>query len=178
MPRDRRFLRPLLATFLAVALVFAISACGYSRTPKDVAEGQTVKSASSNTRGLLRHQTLTTTKMRPSSSDSSTPLPAQDYHGVFSRSKMRQGRPQAASIPADQPTPNTRSSEPFRPRHLRPAAGGKVEGEHRSRCRDSPSTGPIQGSSALFMLPPRLKQPTADPFDSRARRAAKVLLDL
>jgi hypothetical protein len=43
MPGDRRLLRSLLAAFLAVAVALVISACGYSSTSKDVAEGQTVK---------------------------------------------------------------------------------------------------------------------------------------
>ncbi len=182
MPRDRRFLRPLLATFLAVALVFAISACGYSSTSKDVAEGQTVKL------GQLEYTVVFSRYLNPNDNEDAAflvgqppPPPGSNYYGVFFQ--VQNGDKVAHRLPRSLRISDA-EHQVFRAIPTKSIfalpLGGKVEGEEAEPLPDSPAQqGPIQGSLVLFMLPPSASNNRPLTLSIPGPEGpAKVLLDL
>ena len=165
MPRHRRFLRPLLAAFLAFALVLAISACGYSSTSKDVAEGQTVKL------GQLQYTVVFSPLPKPErqrrcglprrTASAATAAPTTTASSSRSKTKTRWPTGCRESLRISDAEHQVFDAIPTKSLYALPL-GGKVEAEEQVPLLDSPAQqGPIEGSLVLFRLP--LPQPAVDP---------------
>ncbi len=182
MPGDRRFLRSLLAAFLAVAVVLAISACGYSSTSKDVAEGQTVKL------GHLEYTVVFSRYLNPNDNEDAAYLvgqppapPGSNYYGVFFQ--VQNGDKAAHKLPSSLRISDAEHQVfraiPSKSLFALPL-GGKVEAEEQEPLLDSPAQqGPIQGSLVLFKLPPSASNNRPLTLSIPGPEGpAKVLLDL
>ncbi len=153
MAAARRITLPLLA---ALALAFALAACGSESHSKDVVEGQPV------TLGELKYNVIFSRFLNPSDNEDSAYLIGQDpappgsaYFGVFLEVQNESEEPQTLAdsftiTDADHETFEALESEslyalPF---------GGEVESQEQIPILDStPQKGPIEGSLVLFELP-------------------------
>jgi hypothetical protein len=153
MAATRRITLPLLA---ALALAFALTACGSESHSKDVVEGQPVEL------GELKYNIIFSRFLNPSDNEDSAYLVGQDpappgsaYFGVFLEVQNESEEPQTLAdsftiTDADHETFEALESEslyalPF---------GGEVESQEQIPILDStPQKGPIEGSLVLFELP-------------------------
>jgi hypothetical protein len=153
MAATRRITLSLLA---ALALAFALAACGAESHSKDVVEGQPVEL------GELKYNIIFSRFLNPSDNEDSAYLVGQDppppgsaYFGVFVEVQNESEEPQTLAdsftiTDADHETFEALESEslyalPF---------GGEVESQEQIPILDStPQKGPIEGSLILFELP-------------------------
>lgn len=153
MAAHRRIALSLLA---ALALAFALGACGSESHSKDVVEGQPV------TLGELKYNVIFSRFLNPNDNEDSAYLvgqpatpPGSAYFGVFLEVQNESDEPQTLAdsftiTDADHETFEALESEslyalPF---------GGEVESQEQIPILDStPQQGPIEGSLILFELP-------------------------
>ncbi len=156
MARFRRLAPPLLAALALAAAALAVSACGWSSSSKDVAEGQTVKL------GKVRYNVVFSRYLNASDAEDSAYLVGQPpppagsaYFGVFfevqNEDKAAQALPRSLTITDAEH--RVYDSIPSSSLYAFPL-GGQVEGEEQIPALDStPQQGPIEGSLVLFRLP-------------------------
>jgi hypothetical protein len=154
-PRRRLPLKPLAALALAAASL-AVSACGYSSSSKEVAEGQPVKL------GNVRYNVIFSRYLNPGDAEDSAYLVGQppppagsSYFGVFLEVQNRERAAQAlpGSFTITDADHRVYDSIPSRSLYALPP-GGEVEAEEGVPVLDStPQQGPIEGSLLLFRLP-------------------------
>jgi hypothetical protein len=183
MPRNRRFVLPLLAALVLAVLAVGVAACGYSSDSKDVVEGESVEL------GELKFNVTFSRYLNPDDTEDSAYLVGQPepptgstYFGVFFEVQNESEEPQtlpssltitdAAGVTYDVIPSESLYALQF---------GGEVESQEQIPVLDSPpQQGPIEGSVAIFLLPEAasenrplvLEIPGADGED------AEVTLDL
>lgn len=153
--RRRLPLKPLAALALAAASL-GVSACGYSASSKEVAEGQPVKL------GKVQYNVVFSRYLNPNDSEDSAYLVGQpqapagsSYFGVFlevhNDDRVAQALPKSFTITdADH---RVYDSIPSRSLYALPL-GSEVEAEEGIPVLDSTAQqGPIGGSLVLFRLP-------------------------
>jgi hypothetical protein len=156
MARHRRNALSLFALLLLAASALALSACGWSSTSKDVAEGEPVKL------GELQYNVVFSRFLNPKDNEDSAylvgqppPKDAHNYFGVFLEVQNESEDPQTLAdsftiTDAGHQTFDAIESEslyalPF---------GGEVESQEQIPILDStPQQGPLEGSLVLFELP-------------------------
>ncbi|HWB70123.1 MAG TPA: hypothetical protein VG518_09125, partial [Solirubrobacterales bacterium] len=139
------------------ALALGVSACGYSSDSKDVVEGETVDL------GDLTYNVVFSRYLNPNDNEDSAYLVGQPappkgltYFGVFFEVQNNSDKPQTLAdtltiTDADHQAFDVIPSESLYALPL----GGEVEPEEQIPVLDStPQQGPIEGSMALFLLPP------------------------
>jgi hypothetical protein len=156
MIRSRRFALPLFAVAALLALMFGVSACGYSSDEKEVVEGEPVEL------GELKYNAIFSRFLNPNDKEDSaylvgqpTPAPGSTYFGVFFEVQNESDEPQTL---ADHFTIHDADQQEFEalPSESLYALpwGGEVEGEEQIPVLDSTAeTGPIEGSVVIFELP-------------------------
>lgn len=182
MSLQRRPLLPLLAALLLAALALVLTACGYTSTSKNVAEGQTVKL------GHLEYTVVFSRYLNPNDNEDSAyltgqplPPPGTNYFGVFFQVQNEDNV--AHTLPASLKITDAEHqvfpSIPSKSLYALPL-GGKVEAEEAEPLPDSPAQqGPIQGSLVLFKLPPSASNNRPLTLTIPGPEGpAKVLLDL
>lgn len=148
--------RITFSLLVALALAFALAACGSENHSKDVVEGQPVEL------GELKYNIIFSRFLNPNDNEDSAYLVGQDppppgsaYFGVFVEVQNESEEPQTLAdsftiTDADHETFEALESEslyalPF---------GGEVESQEQIPILDStPQKGPIEGSLILFELP-------------------------
>ena len=183
MSPHRRFAPPLLAAVAVGLLALALSACGYTSDSKDVKEGEPVKL------GELHYNVIFSRYLNPADNEDSAYLVGQPapptgstYFGVFfevqNESEEPQTLPTTLTITdADHKTYDLVPSESLYALPL----GGEVEPQEQIPILDSTAqTGPIEGSLALFLLPPEASdnRPLTLHIASPDGETGTVLLDL
>jgi hypothetical protein len=183
MSPHRRFARPLLAAVALGLLALAVTACGYTSDSKDVKEGEPVKL------GELHYNVIFSRYLNPADNEDSAYLVGQPapptgstYFGVFfevqNESEEPQTLPTTLTITdADHKTYDLVPSESLYALPL----GGEVEPQEQIPILDSTAqTGPIEGSLALFLLPPEASdnRPLTLHIASPDGETGSVLLDL
>jgi hypothetical protein len=153
MTVHRRIALPLLA---ALALAFALAACGSESHSKDVVEGQPVEL------GELKYNVTFSRFLNPSDNEDAAFLVGQDpappgstYFGVFLEVQNESDEPQklADSFTITDADHETFEALPSESLYALPF-GGEVESQEQIPILDStPQQGSIEGSLILFELP-------------------------
>jgi hypothetical protein len=157
MSPHRRLLLPLLAALALGALSLAVSACGYSSESKDVVEGEPVQLAE------LEYNVTFSRYLNPNDNEDSAYLVGQKpppdgsaYFGVFFEIQNESDDPQ--TLPSTLTITDAEHEEydlvPSESLYALPL-GGEVEPHEQVPVLDSTAQlGPVEGSIALFLLPP------------------------
>jgi hypothetical protein len=156
MVPNRRLVLPLLAALALAALVIGVSACGYTSSSKDVAEGEAVHL------GELQFTVTFSRYLNPNDNEDAAYLVGQPpppngstYFGIFfevqNESEEVQTLPSTLKITdAADKTYNVIPSESLYALEF----GGEVEPQEQIPVLDSTAQqGAIEGSLALFLLP-------------------------
>jgi hypothetical protein len=156
MARHRRTALPLPLALLLALSAFALSACGYSSSSKDVVEGEPVRL------GELQYEVVFSRYLNPHDNEDSAYLvgqpeapPGHSYFGVFLEVQNESEEPQtlASSFTITDAGNQTFHAIPSKSLYGLPF-GGEVESQEQIPVLDStPQTGPIEGSLVLFELP-------------------------
>jgi hypothetical protein len=179
----RRLVPPLLAMLVLVALVVAISACGYESTETDVVEGEPVEL------GDIHYNVIFSRYLNPNDTEDSAylvsqapPAPETTYFGVFF--EVQNETDEAKPLP-DKFTIEDSDHEVFESLASESLyafpMGGEVEDHEQIPVLDSsPEQGPIEGSVVLFLLPDDASQnrPLILEIHSPAGETGEVTLDL
>jgi hypothetical protein len=152
----RRFVQPLLAVLVLLAVAFGASACGYSSDSKEVVEGEPVEL------GELHYNVVFSRFLNPNDNEDSAYLvgqpqapPGTSYFGVFFEIQNESDEPQ--TLPAKLTITDTEhqvfEAVPSESLYALPL-GGEVEAEEQIPVLDSTAQqGPLEGSLAIFLLP-------------------------
>jgi hypothetical protein len=156
MIRSRRFALPSLVLAALLALLFGVSACGYSSDEKEVVEGEPVEL------GELKYNVIFSRFLNPDDNEDSAylvgqpkPPPGSAYFGVFFEVQNESKEPQTLAdsftiVDADHQHFEALASESL----FALPVGGEVEAEEQVPVLDStPQKGPIEGSVVIFELP-------------------------
>jgi hypothetical protein len=153
---NRRFLLPLLAAAALAVLALGVTACGYSSSSKDVAEGEPVEL------GSLKFNVVFSRYLNPADSEDSAYLVGQPpppegstYFGVFFLVQNESNDPQTlpSTLTITDSAGKRYKAMPSESLYAFPF-GGEVESQEQIPVLDStPQQGPIEGSVVLFLLP-------------------------
>ena len=158
MARPRKFLLPLPAAIVLVAVTAVVSGCGYSSEgDTNVVEGQSV------TLGELQYNVVFSRFLNPSDTEDSAYLVGQPalpsdgatYFGVFFvvQNESEDGQTLADSFTIRDASDQTYEALESESLYALPI-GGDVEPQEQIPVLDStPQQGPIEGSVVLFQLP-------------------------
>jgi hypothetical protein len=151
-----RFAPTLFAVCALLALLFGLSACGYSSDEKEVVEGEPVEL------GELKYNVIFSRFLNPDDNEDSAyligqpkPPPGSAYFGVFFEVQNESEEPQTLAdsftiVDADHQKFEALASESL---YALPV-GGEVESQEQIPVLDStPQQGPIEGSVVIFELP-------------------------
>jgi hypothetical protein len=155
--RLRKFLLPLLAAIILVALTAGVSACGYSSAGDvSVVEGQTVSL------GELQYTVVFSRFLNPNDNEDSAylvghPPPPKNssYFGVFLvvQNESEESQTLAGSFTIKDSEDQTYEALESESLYALPI-GGEVEPQEQIPVLDTtPQQGPIEGSVVLFQLP-------------------------
>ncbi len=156
MTRPRPLALPALAVAALLAILFGISACGYSSDEKEVVEGEPVEL------GELQYNVIFSRFLNPSDNEDSAylvgqpkPPPGSAYFGVFFEVQNESEETQTLAdsftiVDADHEHFEAAESESL---YALPI-GGEVEAQEQIPVLDSTAQqGPIEGSVVIFELP-------------------------
>ena len=183
MSPNRRLALPLLAALALIALAIGTTACGYSSDEKDVVEGEPVEL------GDLHYNVIFSRFLNPDDNEDAAYLVGQKpapegsaYFGVFF--EVQNSTDEAHPLPdtlritdADHQHYDVLPSESLYALPL----GGEVEDQEQVPVLDStPQQGPIEGSVAIFLLPPEASEnrPLTLHIESPDGERGEITLDL
>jgi hypothetical protein len=165
------------------ALAVGVTACGYSSSSKDVAEGESVKL------GELQFNVVFSRYLNPNDNEDAAYLVGQPappegstYFGVFFQVQNESSEPQTlpSSLRIVDATHRTYDAIPSESLYAL-QYGGEVEPEEQVPVLDSTAQqGPIEGSLALFLLPAEASsnRPLTLHIPGAGGEEARVTLDL
>jgi hypothetical protein len=174
---------PLLAGISLLALLLAVSACGYESTETDVVEGEPVEL------GGVHYNVIFSRYLNPNDSEDSAylvghpPAPSDSaYFGVFL--EAQNDNDEARGLPdeftVEDAAHQVFTSLPSESLYAFPL-GGEIESEEQVPILDStPQQGPIEGSVVLFLLTDDVSEsrPLVLKIDSPEGEDGEVTLDL
>jgi hypothetical protein len=156
MSLNRRFALPLFAALALLVLGLGVSACGYTSTSKEVAEGESVNL------GDLQFNVLFSRYLNPNDNEDSAYLVGQPpppngetYFGVFLlvQNEANEPLPLPKTASITDVVGKTYDMIPSESLYAFPF-GTEVEEQEQVPILDStPQQGPIEGSLVLFLLP-------------------------